>query len=635
MLNPRLLTEKIVSNRSASTTPKAPARVDALDGLRLLAILGVVVYHANATWLPGGFFGVTVFLALTGYLTTLSVLKKAQSKAGFDYFQVLLGRVKRLLPAALFVVGLTAALCALFATNLLSKVKSDALPAVFFVENIFYIVREVSYFAAAGLPSPLTHLWYLGVVMQLYIVWPIVLLFIIRATNSRHKSTVATVALAAISAVAMAVLYNPQADTSRIYYGPDTRAAEFLVGAAFAIGTSGRGLSWQLKGHKVELPAIAYDVVAGVSLAGLVILSFVVDGYSSFSYRGGFLLAAVLTGLCVSCLSNPGSLVGKVLGAKPLAVLGKRSFAAYLCHYPILIVFNPATRTTELAWWQWALEFVGILALSEVMYRLFEAPRNNTVEGKHVALGPVKARLSIGLLADVVAAVAVVVLLVSPVSAETQNPAAVQVPEEMMEQVAEETTTPQDRKFDISQTYFAGTAFAQATDTINNTSHAIDVSTGATDASVIVIGDSVPKGAETQFYKYFPNGYMDAAIGRQLYTGVEVYQSCQAAGYDKDIVVWAIGDNGVAREDDVRDLIAAVDPNKQIYICTVRVPLALQDINNELFKEIAAQYDNVSIIDWYAESAGHDEYFWDDGTHLRPEGAEAYVLMLRKAITGR
>ncbi len=624
-----------MSNRSSSAASNASARVDALDGLRLLAILGVVVYHANATWLPGGFFGVTVFLTLTGYLTTLSILKKAQSKAGFDYFKVLLGRVKRLMPAALFVVGLTAALCALFATNLLSKVKSDALPAVFFVENIFYIVREVSYFAAAGLPSPLTHLWYLGVVMQLYIVWPVALLFIIRATNSRHKSTVVTVALAAVSALAMALLYNPQADTSRIYYGPDTRAAEFLVGAAFAIATSGRGLAWQLRGHKVELPAIAYDGVAAACLAGLVVLSFTVDGYSSFSYHGGFLLAAVLTGLFIACVSNPGSLVGRVLGAKPLAILGKRSFAAYLCHYPILIVFNPATRTTELAWWQWALEFLGIIALSEVMYRLFEAPKKDTAEGRHLKVGPVKAHLSLGLLADAVAVVAVLVLLLSPVSAETQNPAAVQVPEEMMEQVADENTTPQDRKFDITGTYFAGTAFAQATDTINNTSHAIDVSTGATDASVIVIGDSVPKGAETQFYKYFPNGYMDAAIGRQLYTGVEVYQSCQAAGYDKDIVVWAIGDNGVAREDDVRALIDAVDPSKQIYICTVRVPLALQDMNNELFKEIAAQYDNVSIIDWYSESAGHDEYFWDDGTHLRPEGAEAYVLMLRRAITGR
>ncbi len=620
--------------KRATAANKTSGRVDALDGLRLLAILGVVVYHANATWLPGGFFGVTVFLALTGYLTTLSILKKAQSKEGYNYGQVLLGRVKRLMPSAVAVVGLTVALAAVWAPNLLSKVKSDAIPAMLFVENIFYIVREVSYFAAAGLPSPLTHLWYLGVVMQLYIVWPIILLAVVRATNSRQKSTVVTVVLAAISAIAMALLYNPQADTSRIYYGPDTRAAEFLVGAAFAIATNGRGLAFQLKHHKIDLPTVVYDVIALLCLVGLGVMSVTIDGYADVSYRGGFLLAAVLTGLCIACVSNPGSIAGKVLGFKPLAVLGKRSFAAYLCHYPILIVTNPATRTTETPWWQWALEFVAILVVSEILYLVFEKPSVKKETAKHVKVGRMRLALVPKVLLDVAAVAAVVVLLVSPVSTETQNPAEITVPEEMMEQVAEQTT-PQDRKFDLSGTYFANTAFAQATDIINNTSHAIDVSTGATDASVIVIGDSVPKGAETQFYKYFPNGYMDAAIGRQLYTGVEVYQQCQQAGYDKDIVVWAIGDNGVAREDDVRDLIAAVDPSKQIYICTVRVPLALQDMNNELFKEIAAEYDNVSIIDWYSESAGHDEYFWDDGTHLRPAGAEAYVLMLRRAITGR
>ena len=187
----------------------------------------------------------------------------------------------------------------------------------------------------------------------------------------------------------------------------------------------------------------------------------------------------------------------------------------------------------------------------------------------------------------------------------------------------------------MSGAYFAGTAFAAAIDQINATSFTVDASTGATNASVILIGDSVPAGAITQFYKYFPNGYIDAQVGRQLYVGVDVYRSCQAAGHDGDVVVWAIGDNGVARESQVREPIQAVDPSKHVYLCTVRVPLALQDMNNQLFKDVAAQYDNVGVIDWYAESARHDEYFWSDGTHLRPEGAEAYVLMLRKAITGR
>lgn len=324
------------------------------------------------------------------------------------------------------------------------------------------------------------------------------------------------------------------------------------------------------------------------------------------------------------------------------------------------MMLNQATRTTALPAWGWALEFLLILVCAETSYRLLEkgqGPRE--AAGRVMPLGLSVPQVALGTMGVLCAAV----LLFVPISAEQTG-----VPNEMQQMSAEEqqylaeqqaaaeaaqsgegadaasesgndaqTAEPQqdNTTFDVSGTYFAGTAFAAAIDQINATSFTVDASTGATNASVILIGDSVPAGAITQFYKYFPNGYIDAVVGRQPYVGVDVYRSCQAAGHDGDIVVWAIGDNGVARESQVREPIQAVDPSKHVYLCTVRVPLALQDMNNQLFKDVAAQYDNVDVIDWYAESAGHDEYFWSDGTHLRPEGAEAYVLMLRKAITGR
>ena len=150
--------------------------VGALDGLRVLAILAVLVYHANPSWLPGGYFGVTVFFVLTGYLTTLSIEREIGRAGRLDYPRFVLKRVTRLLPSMLAVVGVSTLLCVFLAPNLLPKVKSDAVPALLFVENVFYIVRKVSYFANAGLPSPLTHFWYLGVVMQFYVIWPLVLL---------------------------------------------------------------------------------------------------------------------------------------------------------------------------------------------------------------------------------------------------------------------------------------------------------------------------------------------------------------------------------------------------------------------------------------------------------------------------
>lgn len=647
---------------AAAMTPAGRATrshyVGALDGLRVLAILAVLVYHANPSWLPGGYFGVTVFFVVTGYLTTLSIEREIGRAGRLDYPRFVLKRVTRLLPSMLAVVGVTTLLCVFLAPNLLPKLKSDVVPALLFVENVFYIVRNVSYFANAGLPSPLTHFWYLGVVMQFYVIWPLVLLGMRKVVRSRRMACTVVGILAVASAVLMAVLYDPTGDTARIYYGPDTRAAELLLGALAALWTGGHGLNLRalpavgprLKGA----PAWTCDALALACLAGLGVMCFSLNGYSEFAYRGGMLLAAVLTAVLVSCLCRPQSALAHVLGARPVAEAGKRAFAVYLWHYPLLVVLNPATRTTELPVWGWALEFMLILACAEASYRLFEkgqGPRE--LAGRPMPLGLTVPQMAFGALGIL----CVLVLLFVPISAEQTG-----VPTEMQQMSAEEQqyladqqaaaeatqsgengegdgaqAEPQqdDTKFDVSGTYFAGTAFAAAIDQINATSFTVDASTGATNASVVLIGDSVPAGAITQFYKYFPNGYIDAQVGRQLYAGVDVYRQCQANGHDGDVVVWAIGDNGVARESQVKELIDAVDPSKHVYLCTVRVPLALQDMNNQLFKDVAAQYDNVDVIDWYAESAGHDEYFWSDGTHLRPEGAEAYVLMLRKAITGR
>lgn len=647
---------------AAAMTPAGRATrshyVGALDGLRVLAILAVLVYHANPSWLPGGYFGVTVFFVVTGYLTTLSIEREIGRAGRLDYPRFVLKRVTRLLPSMLAVVGVTTLLCVFLAPNLLPKVKSDAVPALLFVENVFYIVRNVSYFANAGLPSPLTHFWYLGVVMQFYVVWPLVLLGMRKVVRSRRMACGVVGMLVVVSAVLMAVLYDPTGDTARIYYGPDTRAAELLLGALAALWTGGHGLNLRalpaVGSRLKDAPAWTCDALALACLAGLGVMCFSLNGYSEFAYRGGILLAAVLTAVLVSCLCRPQSALAHVLGARPVAEAGMRAFAVYLWHYPLLVVLNPATRTTELPVWGWALEFMLIFACAEASYRLFEkgqGPRE--VAGRPMPLGLAVPQVVFGALGVLCA----LVLLFVPISAEQMG-----VPTEMQQmsaeeqqylaeqQAAAEATQPgdngegdgaqsepqqDDTKFDVSGTYFAGTAFAAVIDQINATSFTVDASTGATNASVVLIGDSVPAGAITQFYKYFPNGYIDAQVGRQLYAGVDVYRQCQANGHDGDVVVWAIGDNGVARESQVKELIDAVDPSKHVYLCTVRVPLALQDMNNQLFKDVAAQYDNVDVIDWYAESAGHDEYFWSDGTHLRPEGAEAYVLMLRKAITGR
>lgn len=644
----------VTERGSQPSAPRAGSRrVAGLDGLRVIAILGIVLYHANPNWIPGGFFGVTVFFVITGYLFTLSVQREVARTGSIEYGKLILKRAVRLWPTMLAVVGVTVILSAIRAPYLLPKVQSDALPALLFFENIFYIVRKVSYFAAAGAPSPLTHFWYLGVVMQFYIVWPLVVLLLLRFLPSRRNACLAVCVLILASSIAMWVGFDPAADTARIYYGPDTRAAELLVGALLAIATGGRGLRLErlipaLREHGV--PALAYDVIALVSLLGILVMMFVFNGYSHFVYRGGILIAAILTAFLVGCISRPNhTITGRVLGVPVLAEAGKRGYALYLWHYPLFIILNPASNTTPLPWWGWVLEFALIGVLSELSYRFLEkaparplSPIPTFVGGRDARSqrGVSHSRLTRGLLAqplprlvmEGIGVVSVLVLMLVPLNAETANtPQAMAAGQESaLTEQAESLES-----YDDSGTYFAGTAFDGAFSSINNVSYDVDAETGATDAKVILIGDSVPAGAVNQFNTIFPNGYIDAVVGRQIYDGPDVYAQDVAAGHDGDIVVWSLGDNGVATEDQVKALIEAVDPGKRVYLVTARVPLALQDINNALFKQVAAEYDNCDVIDWYETSAGHDEYFWDDGTHLRPEGADAYVLMLRAAITGR
>ena len=214
--------------------PQRNQRIVALDGLRALAIAGVVLYHLRPSRLTGGFLGVTLFFTLSGYLATKSIMR-ATARDGFSYPRYICRRIARMMPPIVVTIALTAVATYIAAPSLLPKVQQDALPSALFLSNWFYIFRNVSYFAAAGLPSPLTHLWFCAVTMQFYLVWPVILMALCSKTRSRNTAIGITIAFALVSTAAMALMFNPTADTSRVYYGADARAAELLCGALAAI----------------------------------------------------------------------------------------------------------------------------------------------------------------------------------------------------------------------------------------------------------------------------------------------------------------------------------------------------------------------------------------------------------------
>lgn len=207
-----------------------PAHFRGIDGLRALAILGVIAFHTRPSLLQGGFIGVTMFFVITGFLATRSVLNMVDRTGSFGYGRYLIRRITRLWPVMLATIAVVPWLTWMFAPSLLQKVVSDSLPSALFASNWVYIFRKVPYFEAAGLPSPLTHLWFLGVTMQFYLVWPLLMVVLGKITKSKWVRSMAILVIMAASTADMVLLFDP-ANTSRVYYGTDTRLAELAAGA--------------------------------------------------------------------------------------------------------------------------------------------------------------------------------------------------------------------------------------------------------------------------------------------------------------------------------------------------------------------------------------------------------------------
>ena len=573
--------------------------------------------------------GVTVLFVLSGYLATAGLMREMGSTGSIDLPGYWKRRFWRLMPQVVAFLLVTA--CVLTASNhlLLTKFRQDLLPALLMVLNWSKIIRQESYFAAAEAPSPLTHFWSLAIEAQFFLLWPPVLYLLLRRRTHRRSLGLGLLVAIAASAVAMALLYTPGQDPSRSYYGTDTRAFSLLIGALLAIEvpfgrTSARPLSAYSLGAQT-----AIQVAAVAAPAALVVMMGVTDGYSNFSYYGGTVLCSVVTAVALAALLVPDTLASRVLSWKPLAWIGSRSYAIYLWHYPIVELLNPRNATLPKAWWEVLLQLALVFAVAEASYRLVEHPWRKGPSG----VAPLAARLlgrgqakdalpaasghrggrpdgrgphdrgparrpaasggtwqlmagRVCVLAFLVAAVVGVVGLVT-------------VPDEG----ADAGDAPRVMQASLKKPLVDGVY------------------------DVMLVGDSVSLGAKDQFSAAFPHGQMDSKVSRQPSDALAVFQSYESQGVVGDTVIFSVGTNGPITEDFMAQVHDSVG-ERQVWFVNVRTPGAVTDKSNSAISAAVDKYDNFHVIDWYDASAGHSEYFWDDGTHLRPEGAQAFVDLI-------
>ncbi len=365
-----------------------------LDGLRALAVIAVVLYHAGVDFMPAGFLGVEIFFVISGYLITSLLLAERAATSAVSLRRFWMRRARRLLPALFLLVAAVLAYFAIFLPGEVATVRGDALAAVAYVSNWAFILGDAAYFEQVGRPSPLLHLWSLAIEEQFYVVWP--LLFVgLMALGGRALLFVAIVAGIAASTVLMAVLFEPFADVSRVYYGTDTRAAGLLFGAALAVvwragalpGPRGRAAAWRrITPAPRQLLPRSLDVAGLAALGGLAYIVVTFSAFQPSLYQGGFALVSGLTAIVIAAAVAPRGRLGRVLGVAPLRAIGLRSYSIYLWHWPIFVVTRPDidVRMGEIE--LLAVRLALTLLLSEISYRFVEMPI------RHGALGRIWAR---------------------------------------------------------------------------------------------------------------------------------------------------------------------------------------------------------------------------------------------------
>lgn len=584
--------------------------IPALDGIRALAVAAVVLYHLHLPWAQGGLLGVTVFFVISGFIITRLLLSELAQLHRIDFKRFYLRRVRRLVPAVVTVVLATAVLTALFNHVMLTKMRPDILPSLLFFNNWWQIARHVSYFSNLGDPSPLTHFWSLAIEEQFYLVWPPLLFALYRAGASRPLVRRVVLGLAAASAIAMTVLYTPDADPSRVYYGTDTRAFSLLAGVWLAL------LPKAAIDKSTGRHGLAIEVGGVIGLVGLVAMLMFSNGYTAFQYRGGMVLCTVLTVMLIAASARRGGVLARVLAAPPLVWMGTRSYGIYLWHYPLLLLMNPVARVSAIPWWQTVLQLAIVLAVAEASYRFIETPFRHGAAGAFIAAAREAAAhgaegwraltrryaVPLGCGAALVLASVVGLAVVPDTSALSAEGAAA---------------------LQKSEGADSGSSTEVAASSASYDKGAYDI---------LLIGDSVSVRTIPYFQQVFPYGFIDAKESRQFEVGIELFQSYLDQGKVGGIVVFCLGTNGLVTDDQVNELMQKAGNDRRVVFVTTRSPQPWVGATNQALEGAAQRYKNVRVVDWYSFSNGRDDLFDGDGTHLNETGAQTYVGLIRDAV---
>jgi peptidoglycan/LPS O-acetylase OafA/YrhL len=611
----------------------------ALDGLRALAVIAVLAYHADLTWARAGFLGVDIFFVISGYLITALLLSEWRREGSISVLNFWRRRALRLLPSLLVMLAAVALVTPILAPDQLAQLRGDLVAALTYVSNWRMIFQDMPYFQAMGRPPLLLHLWSLAVEEQFYLLWPMLLILALKRKKNKPKSTLPWILLAiGLSALAMALMYSPESDSSRVYYGTDTRVGTILIGAALAF-------VWMPGARTARPKAMGSLLRDFAGLVAIAALGWIIHSWTEFDsilYRGGFMLVALLAAIVVAVSAHPGWVARHVLGSLPLRWLGKRSYAIYLWHWPVFMLSRPDVDIDLRGYPLLALRLTMTIALAIATHRLIERPISQDTLGRawramkggfsNRSFRPVISGVGIMLLPGLIGAAVVSGILHDQSSVSKASLLAF----EAAAQSAEEKPDA-----DLQQ-------FGSMNVTELPPAPPPEIVPGAIPApapppappppppTVTAVGDSVMLIARDELIGKLGAAtvpaVVDAAIGRQTKNVIETTRALKDSGQLGNNVIVHTGTNGPISGKQLDQLMELLKDVPRVFLVNVHVARPWENFNNKLLSENVARWPNAKLLDWNGLADAHPEAFYKDGVHLKPTGMRLYVDLLSGSV---
>lgn len=631
------------------------ARIPGLDGLRAVAILAVLIYHLDASWLPGGFLGVDVFFVVSGFLITTLLARELQASGLIAFRTFWLRRARRLLPALVLTVAVSVLIARVVSTDLLVHAGRQVLGALTFSTNWVEITAGSSYFDQTA-PQLFMNFWSLAVEEQFYLVWPLVTLLLLRFARPRTRVAV-TLAIAAASTALMAALFTPGADATRVYYGTDTHVMGLMLGAALAFAWASPALALRVRPSAWGRAA---PVAVPVAAAVLLVLLVVLDEERAATFRGGIALASVATAVLIAGLVDRGGsrvAAWQRLADHPvLTWVGVRSYAIYLWHWPVILLVAgdlPSVPGTGHHVLTRAWCVLVTVALADLTFRLVETPfRRLGFRGvarlvfDRTVSWSVGARRAVVATATVTSLVMAVIVVTAPDQSETARMLEANAARAASGAPASVTTPSAAPTAPRATSTVGGTATVApggtATPTTPTPTGGDKSGKGATNKGARPVfamptgpeidgyGDSMMVGSVHALDYYFPGIRMDARSNRRWSDGLA---AVRARGKDnRRAVVLAFGTNAGVDPKDAESVITTLGPDRMIVLVNLMGPFGRISEDNATLADLAKRHDNVIVADWASAVRDHPEQLQSDRIHPSLKGSHLFAKVVRQAF---